>query len=238
MASARHHRTSPPVHLPPDLAGYLPVAGILGHGGPSGIGGLQRTAGPSPTNGLSKPGAKVSCLACRAAKRKCITPDAYTTCKRCLDQNLECEYKKHRRGRRKKVPEGAEPVAVDGHHPLDGSDGGRSGDSKHSRSHSRSPARTSHSHPSNTSVVGQPLSHAQSFIRDNPDSARRTDISFSHVVPIEGDDSQSPYLPGPHSLPLDESILSRGIVVTQQDCPDPVLFGYLTEQEALELFDL
>lgn len=48
----------------------------------------------------------------------------------------------------------------------------------------------------------------------------------------------SAYLPGPHHLPVDESILSRGIVVTQQDCPDPVLFGYLSEQEALELFDL
>ena len=35
----------------------------------------------------------------------CFKPaDAQTTCKRCLVHNLTCEYKKHQRGRTKKVP--------------------------------------------------------------------------------------------------------------------------------------
>lgn len=35
-------------------------------------------------------------------QRKCHTPDVHTTCRRCVTHELVCEYKKHRRGRRKK----------------------------------------------------------------------------------------------------------------------------------------
>ncbi|KIS00240.1 hypothetical protein L804_01649 [Cryptococcus deuterogattii 2001/935-1] len=63
----------------------------------------QPVAGPSASK---KPPAKVSCLQCRAAKRKCNTPDANTTCRRCQGHGLACQYTKHRRGRKKKVLEG------------------------------------------------------------------------------------------------------------------------------------
>ncbi|OXM81875.1 hypothetical protein C364_00849 [Cryptococcus neoformans Bt63] len=63
----------------------------------------QPIAGPSASK---KTPAKVSCLQCRAAKRKCNTPDANTTCRRCQGHGLVCQYTKHRRGRKKKIVEG------------------------------------------------------------------------------------------------------------------------------------
>lgn len=42
----------------------------------------------------------------RFLQRKCNTPDANTTCRRCQGHGLACQYTKHRRGRKKKVLEG------------------------------------------------------------------------------------------------------------------------------------
>lgn len=39
-------------------------------------------------------------------QRKCNTPDANTTCRRCQGHGLACQYTKHRRGRKKKILEG------------------------------------------------------------------------------------------------------------------------------------
>ncbi|ADV19990.1 Hypothetical Protein CGB_A9550C [Cryptococcus gattii WM276] len=79
----------------------------------------QPVAGPSASK---KPPAKVSCLQCRAAKRKCNTPDANTTCRRCQGHGLACQYTKHRRGRKKKVLEGNQsedrPSSLPHDHPV------------------------------------------------------------------------------------------------------------------------
>ncbi|CAK9783420.1 unnamed protein product [Cutaneotrichosporon oleaginosum] len=167
-------------------------------------------ASPHAASTVAKPPTKISCLACRAAKRKCLTPDALTVCKRCSDQGLECEYQKHRRGRRKKNPDGLNGAAA-------------------SRSRSRSPSHHASSPP-------RPLVDRERAERGRsiPSSAVRShSIRFSHVVPIEGD--SSPYLPPPNSQPPATGGASLALLRT--DCPDPVMSGFLTEADAYELFE-
>lgn len=105
-------------------------------------------------------------------QRKCLTPDALTVCKRCADQGLECEYQKHRRGRRKK-----------------NADDGPAADSQHqsSRSRSRSPSHLAPSPPRTGHLVER-----EREPRSAPTSAqiRSHSIRFSHVVPIEGDSTR------------------------------------------------
>ncbi|OXC70065.1 hypothetical protein AYX13_01411 [Cryptococcus neoformans] len=61
------------------------------------------TAGQSTVVSQKVP-IKVSCLQCRAAKRKCNTLGAHATCRRCQGHNLSCEYAPpNRRGRKKKA---------------------------------------------------------------------------------------------------------------------------------------
>lgn len=120
------------------------------------------------------------------SQRKCLTPDAFTVCKRCADQGLECEYKKHRRGRRKKVAEDASvrsrsrsgsarsrsPEDRDARDGLGRVD--RERDRSHDRIHDRDRDRDrdNKSHPST-------------------EPRARHAIQFSHVVPIEGDSSRA-----------------------------------------------
>ncbi|GMK56452.1 hypothetical protein CspeluHIS016_0302920 [Cutaneotrichosporon spelunceum] len=169
----------------------------------------EATSPPAPSSAPgSKPAAKISCLACRAAKRKCLTPDAFTVCKRCTDQGLECEYQKHRRGRRKKNADEARAP---------------------SRSHSRSPSR-------HESPPSRPLADRErpDKGRSIPSSAiSRHSIRFSHVVPIEGD--SSPYIPRPSSQP--PATGGANLALLGSDCPDPVMSGFLSEADAYELFE-
>ena len=43
----------------------------------------------------------ITCLECRAAKRKCHRPNTDTSCQRCTKFGLHCEYRPHHRGRRR-----------------------------------------------------------------------------------------------------------------------------------------
>ncbi|BEJ13333.1 hypothetical protein CspHIS471_0305070 [Cutaneotrichosporon sp. HIS471] len=175
---------------------------------------LDETASPPAASSSlgPKPVAKISCLACRAAKRKCLTPDAFTVCKRCTDQGIECEYQKHRRGRRKKNPDNAPAT---------------------SRSRSRS---RSHSPSRHDTSPSRPLVDRGRPERGNsiPRSAIRShSIRFSHVVPVEGD--SSPYIPLPTSQP--PATGGANLALLRTDCPDPVMSGFLSEADAYELFE-
>lgn len=54
----------------------------------------------------------------RSLQRKCNTPDANTTCRRCQGHGLVCQYTKHRRGRKKKVLERNQSSARPSHDPV------------------------------------------------------------------------------------------------------------------------
>ncbi|KAE8541560.1 hypothetical protein D1P53_002923 [Cryptococcus gattii VGV] len=65
----------------------------------------QPVAGPSASK--KPPAVAID----RFLQRKCNTPDANTTCRRCQGHGLACQYTKHRRGRKKKVLEGNQSEA-------------------------------------------------------------------------------------------------------------------------------
>lgn len=165
-------------------------------------------------------------------------------CKRCIDNNLQCEYKKHRRGRRKKD---ALAHDADSNGRLVGSIG--------SRPAARVPNGTSrsfHDHDStrhsSASPYGRDLDHELEQYRHSPAVTATTatpvtmpeeqamgtqhGIRFSHVVPIQGEHS--------YSLPVPNMTVTATIPhdVPQDFCPDPVMSGLLTENDAYEMFEL
>lgn len=184
-----------------------------------------------------------------------------------MDQKIECEYQKHRRGRRKKVvedgavpapaaPGPADPGSVASSSALSGlGSGGRVYARHRSRSTSRGRSRSPDHHRR-----GGMLAHDVSDLRSRDDRFRqpeaprpRTDISFSHVVPFEGDSSResksqrdAPLVAPPVCTAHTPAYIdkdrkpaaSEPSLALRTDCPDPVLSGFLSETDAYELFDL
>ncbi|KAL7419125.1 hypothetical protein Q5752_005961 [Cryptotrichosporon argae] len=194
----------------------------------------------SPTlNSTERPSAKISCLACRAAKRKCQTPDANTTCKRCASHVLVCEYKKHNRGRKRKNADevdAAHTLALDlAHAEPSPAPGGGAG----ARDEPAGPLDANTiARYTDTGSAFQSHSRATSFA--HADTAGTADIQFSHVVPDHGD--SSPFLPGTgRSLaPADAEVtsLSTGFdTLLRADCPDPITAGVLRESDAYGFFE-
>ncbi|BGO96514.1 Zn(2)-C6 fungal-type transcription factor [Rhodotorula toruloides] len=188
--------------------------------GPSSV-----AAGQAQTEGAAGPvkpgGAKISCLACRAAKRKCHTPDVHTTCRRCVTHELVCEYQKHRRGRRKKetsasAPADASPSSLPTvplqppvYPPLP-----------------QLPAKQA-------STYGSAPGTAQSHASQSPTGTGASTIQFSHVV-REGD--SSPFIAGPSTAqPPPSGSGSFGLL--RSNYPDPLQAGVLNELDVFELFN-
>ncbi|WVW83544.1 hypothetical protein I302_105565 [Kwoniella bestiolae CBS 10118] len=171
--------------------------------------------------------AKISCLACRAAKRKCHTSDTHSPCRRCNSHNLTCEYTKHQRGRRKKSS-------------LTGSanPSGKRGSLKEGRSN----AEASGSGLNRSYIAADPMNEPYHNVtsRDHDmdsEAAEKLSIHFSHVIPKEGD--SSPFIAGesthyPDPSPGDNPLLLQQL---QSTCPDPVKAGLLSEADAYELFN-
>ncbi|GEM06238.1 Zn(2)-C6 fungal-type transcription factor [Rhodotorula toruloides] len=183
------------------------------------------TGGRGQTEGLAGPvklgGAKISCLACRAAKRKCHTPDVHTTCRRCVTHELVCEYQKHRRGRRKK--DATVPVSDDASPSL--------------------PALLPPQPPvyppppvppaRQAQTSGSARGTSQSHASQSPAASGAMSIQFSHVV-REGD--SSPFIAGPsRAQPPPSGSGSFGLL--RRDYPDPLQAGVLNELDVFELFN-
>ncbi|BGP28729.1 hypothetical protein JCM10296v2_000465 [Rhodotorula toruloides] len=181
--------------------------------GPSSV-----AAGQAQADGVAGPakpgGAKISCLACRAAKRKCHTPDVHTTCRRCVTHELFCEYQKHRRGRRKKETSSSAPTDA---------------------SPSSLPAvplqppvypPLLHLPAKQASTYGSAQGRAQSHASQSPAGTGASTIQFSHVV-REGD--SSPTIPILSKLAYFENL---NLVVA---IPDPRLHtpNYCQQKSAL-----
>ncbi|GAA6046601.1 hypothetical protein JCM3770_006232 [Rhodotorula araucariae] len=189
---------------------------------------MQLDPASGPADAYSKLGAKISCLPCRAAKRKCSSNDVNTVCKRCATHQLACEYQRHRRGRKKKPTE----------------NGNLASPSSASNSSSTQPtaclvglAPPVYPPVASTSAVtldGPHPSHAppsqQPELPLPPSAARQVNIQFSHVVP-SGD--SMPFVAGAQNAappPAAGPFLPS-------DAPDPVQAGLLSELDAYELFD-
>ncbi|GAA5838307.1 hypothetical protein JCM9279_003194 [Rhodotorula babjevae] len=199
---------------------------------PDGFKQLDSSSGPIER--YSKLGAKISCLACRAAKRKCSSEDPDTVCKRCSTHKIPCEYKRHRRGRKKKAPDA--PPSPTPTSTLS---------SAVSTARLAAPARPDYQSTASTSAVAlddlaedpsrpqapPALSRAQLVAPPPPPlSSRRVDIQFSHVVPT-GD-----------SMPFVAGALSAAPPTAEPFLPtdrlDPVQAGLLSERDAHDLFQI
>ncbi|WWC90307.1 uncharacterized protein L201_005240 [Kwoniella dendrophila CBS 6074] len=188
---------------------------------------ITGSTGPATSHSISS--AKISCLACRAAKRKCHTSDAHARCRRCANHDITCEYTKHRRGRKKKASTASiikplEDASIDlatanNVEILGGS-------------------------VNNSTEIDESLSndHAPlaSISEDEDDhiSAKDTlNIHFSHVIPKDGD--SSPFIVDeitqyPVPSPGDDPLLLQHL---RSGCPDPVKAGLISETDADELFN-
>ncbi|WVQ61878.1 uncharacterized protein L199_000011 [Kwoniella botswanensis] len=171
--------------------------------------------------------AKISCLACRAAKRKCHTSNSHSPCRRCKNHNITCEYTKHQRGRKKK------PLIEDP-----------------SQSSGKPDSLFEHNNDPEASGSGLTGSFIRSSsihdLHHNTTSGDHSidlppqdklNIHFSHVIPKEGD--SSPFIAGETTHYPDPSVGDNPLLLQhlQSTCPDPVKAGLLTENDAYELFN-
>jgi hypothetical protein len=126
-------------------------------------------------------------------QRRCNSTSIHSSCGRCVKQSLECEYKKHNRGRKKQLPPSSEPVASSSRpaipNPLP------SAASSFAVPHAPPQTKpTSLAPPPNPSPKPPPSVSAS---RAPPAHQRRVDgsstrrVSFSHVIPNEGDSSRT-----------------------------------------------
>ncbi|KPV78315.1 uncharacterized protein RHOBADRAFT_50795 [Rhodotorula graminis WP1] len=202
-------------------------------------GSTQLDSASGPIEGFSKLGAKISCLACRAAKRKCSSVDPDTICKRCSTHKIPCEYKRHRRGRKKKAPDASQWPAPTFNGP--------STVQSARLAPSAPPFYPSIASTSAVTLDGPAVGCARSqappgLSQDQPVApasytlpvppplgGRRVDIQFSHVVPT-GD--SMPFVAGA----LNAAPPPAAGPFLPTDCPDPVHAGILTERDAIDLF--
>ncbi|WRT64444.1 uncharacterized protein IL334_001376 [Kwoniella shivajii] len=136
-----------------------------------------RPLSPQPTS------AKISCLACRLAKRKCHTSDAHTTCRRCVNHGIVCQYNKHQRGRKKKASTQDEP---DQEFEASNTQEAVTSDPQFfSESSSAAVARSTAE--SNIALQTSQQSNLDFPVQEN------LSIHFSHVIPVDGDSSPVSY---------------------------------------------
>ncbi|GAA5854792.1 hypothetical protein JCM8547_004073 [Rhodosporidiobolus lusitaniae] len=164
---------------------------------------------------------KIGCLPCRAAKRRCDSRKVGDICARCRSHALICEYKKHNRGRKKKVTPPSPPAATS--EPF-------------ASTSALSPSLTIR--PATLGAAGQAVRHPlprASTTSPGPDAlsprSSTSAIQFSHVVPVEGD--SSPYLPANRQVPMLAAAPQQGGAA-----PDPIGAGILSELDAQELFKI
>ncbi|EPQ26057.1 uncharacterized protein PFL1_06266 [Pseudozyma flocculosa PF-1] len=176
--------------------------------------GPSASASTSASASASAVAGKVSCLACRAAKRKCHTAGIDTVCKRCHLHRIPCEYKQHRRGRTKRPRP-----------PSDAAAGT-----------AQEQQRPGHAGPSSSSRRSNANESAST-------SSAARDIRFSHLVSGEGDSSpymsnprsshalsRQPNTPLPR---IEQAISGKW----DAEALDPISAGILSEADAYELFD-
>lgn len=115
----------------------------------------------------------------------CFKPaDAQTTCKRCLVHNLTCEYKKHQRGRTKKVPVSNSDIIAIQDLPLP------------DQPILPPPPQKPLPPPSLGSGIGDTVDSgndrgpSSQTLQLGGGAPHRVEIQFSHVIPIEGDSSR------------------------------------------------
>ncbi|ORY73629.1 hypothetical protein BCR35DRAFT_281551 [Leucosporidium creatinivorum] len=176
---------------------------------------------------------KISCLACRAAKRKCSTAGVTAVCQRCRSQSLLCEYKKHNRGRKKQLPPPSDPAASSSQAstsavPLLSSNNTPSLNIPHAPSQSTSASFAPPPNQPPSSAATAPPPH-----QTQVEGTSIRQVSFSHVIPNEGD--SSPYLAGSSNM-APQGAQGPSFDLLRVECPDAVQAGLLTAAEASELF--
>lgn len=170
-----------------------------------------------------------------------MTPDTQTVCKRCNTHRLACEYREHRRGRKRK--EGSEEI---GAKPAPRITRPRNSAVNSSTSNEAPDSSSSSSFP----IAGPSNGGHGSVGGWRP--PRATEIHFSHVIPVEGD--SSPYLPKHNASVATTYLQPPGSEddsnhaplhhentplqdFLRSQCPDPIDAGLISQSDAVELFD-
>lgn len=126
-------------------------------------------------------------------QRKCDSTDINSHCGRCVKQSLECEYKKHNRGRKKQLPPSSEPVASSSQpslpQPPPSTAPSFSNPQAPSQSNPTSLAPSPNPPPNPPPSLSAPA--APPAHQSQVDGSKRRQVSFSHVIPNEGDSSRT-----------------------------------------------